>query len=80
MLKFEYENSHFMKITEQDSKYRHLEKMSVAQILSSINQEDKTVAESVEAVIPLIEPLVNAIVAKLKDCLLYTSPSPRDRG
>ena len=67
MLKFEYENSHFMKITEQDSKYRHLEKMSVAQILSSINQEDKTVAESVEAVIPLIEPLVNAIAAKLKE-------------
>lgn len=55
-----------MKITEQDSRYRHLEKMPLPEILSSINQEDRTVPESVKAVIPQIELLVTAIVTKLK--------------
>ncbi len=67
MLKYKYENSHYMKITEQDSKYRHLEKMSIMQILSSINQEDRTVPKAVELVIPQIESLVNAVVEKLKE-------------
>jgi N-acetylmuramic acid 6-phosphate etherase len=33
----------FIKTTEQNSKYNHLEKMSVSDLLSNINNEDKTV-------------------------------------
>lgn len=57
----------FTKTTEQDSKYNHLEKMSIAEVLANINKEDKTVAYSVEKAIPQIEPLVHQVVAKLKD-------------
>ena len=55
----------FKKITEQPSHYRHLEKMSVAEILTNINKEDKTVPLAVEKVIPQIEKLVQAIVDKM---------------
>jgi N-acetylmuramic acid 6-phosphate etherase len=53
--------SEFIRVTEQPSKYRHLEKMSVKEILTSINKEDKTVPAAVEKVIPQIEKLVAAI-------------------
>ena len=33
----------FEKITEEASYYRHLEKMSVAELLTNINKEDQTV-------------------------------------
>ena len=49
------------KITEQPSRYRHLEKMSTLELLSNINQEDKTVPEAVEKVIPQIQKLVDVI-------------------
>lgn len=54
------------KITEQDSKYNHLEKMSVRYLLLNINREDKTVADAVKKVIPAIEKLVNQVVKKMK--------------
>jgi N-acetylmuramic acid 6-phosphate etherase len=56
----------FTKITEQASKYEHLEKMSVHELLTNINQEDKTVPNAVEKSIPQIEALVEQIVVKLK--------------
>ena len=56
----------FTKTTEQSSKYEHLEKMSVQELLSNINQEDKTVPLAVEKALPQIETLVNQIVAKMK--------------
>ncbi|PPK93285.1 N-acetylmuramic acid 6-phosphate etherase [Nonlabens xylanidelens] len=56
----------FNKITEQDSHYNHLEKMSPRELLSSINEQDQTVAIAVEKVIPLIESLVIEIVSKMK--------------
>ncbi len=56
----------FKKTTEQDSNYNHLEKMNVFELLTNINQEDKTVANAVEKVIPQIEKLVIQIVEKLK--------------
>lgn len=56
----------FTKTTEQASKYEHLEKMSVNELLTNINQEDKTVPHAVEKVIPQIEALVEQVVAKLK--------------
>ena len=54
------------KITESDSKYSHLEKMSIKELLSNINKEDKTVPHAVEKAIPAIEKLVNVIVKQMK--------------
>ena len=59
-------NMEFTKTTEQSSKYEHLEKMSVQELLSNINQEDKTVPLAVEKALPQIENLVTEIVAKMK--------------
>lgn len=55
------------KITESPSKYRHLEQMSVGELLQNINNEDKTVPYAIEKAIPQIEPLVHAIVEKMRD-------------
>lgn len=54
------------KTTESDSKYNALEKMSVLELLTNINNEDKTVPFAVEKVIPKIEKLVNVIVKQMK--------------
>ncbi len=56
----------FTKTTEQSSKYEHLEKMSVQDLLSNINQEDKSVPFAVEKALPQIEILVAEIVTKMK--------------
>lgn len=56
----------FIKTTEQSSKHEHLEKMSVAELLQNINNEDKTVPLAVEKALPQIEPLVTKIVEKMK--------------
>ena len=57
----------FIKITEQVSNYRHLEKMTILETLQNINTEDKKVPEAVEKAIPQIEKLVNAISEKLQE-------------
>ena len=54
-----------MLTTEQDSHYRHLEKMPVAEIIKHINEEDKTVALAVEKALPQIEKLIEAITDKM---------------
>jgi N-acetylmuramic acid 6-phosphate etherase len=56
----------FTKTTEQESNYDNLEKMSVIELLSNINTEDKKVAFAVEKSLPQIEKLVTQIVSKLK--------------
>ncbi|MDL2222779.1 N-acetylmuramic acid 6-phosphate etherase [Bacteroidales bacterium OttesenSCG-928-M11] len=53
-------------ITESPSRFDHLDKMSVHELLVGINQEDKTVAFSIEEAIPQIEKLVEAIYEKMK--------------
>ena len=55
----------FEKITESESSYRHLEKMSVLDLLTNINNEDATVPMAVAKVIPNIEALVQVIVDKM---------------
>jgi N-acetylmuramic acid 6-phosphate etherase len=55
----------FIKVTEQDSEYRHLEKMSIRELLDNINQEDQFVPIAVQRSIPDIEKLVSAIVDKM---------------
>ncbi len=54
------------KITEQESRFGHLEKMSVAELLKHINEEDFGVAEVVKRAIPQIEALVEAIEPRMK--------------
>ncbi|MCI2227766.1 N-acetylmuramic acid 6-phosphate etherase [Polaribacter sp. MSW13] len=56
----------FIKTTEQDSNYNQLEKMSLADLLTNINNEDKTVPFAVEKSLPQIEKLTQQIVDKLK--------------
>jgi len=56
----------FIKTTEKDSNYNHLEKMKISELLTNINSEDKTVPLSVEKAIPQIEKLIVQIVPKLR--------------
>lgn len=51
----------FVKVTEQESSYRHLEQMNIAEILTNINKEDQEVPVAVARAIPQIERLVTAI-------------------
>lgn len=53
------------RITESASHYSDLEKMTVVDLLSNINREDKTVPFAIERAIPQIEGLVNAVVERL---------------
>lgn len=55
----------FNRVTESESNYRHLEKMSVTEILSKINNEDKTVPAAIEKAIPAIEQLIQVVVDKM---------------
>ncbi len=55
----------FTKVTEQSSNYRHLEEMTIGEILTNINNEDKTVPYAVEKAIPQIKRLVGAITDKM---------------
>jgi N-acetylmuramic acid 6-phosphate etherase len=56
-----------MLTTESSSHYNDLEKMSVADILTSINQEDRTVPIAVAKSIPQIEALVEQIVPRMQE-------------
>ena len=56
----------FIKTTERDSHYNHLEKMSVKELLTNINTEDKTVPLAVEKALPQIELLVHQVINQLK--------------
>ncbi len=56
----------FVKISEQESLYDNLEKKSVHELLTEINQEDHKVADAVQKAIPQIEKLVKGIVERMK--------------
>lgn len=55
----------FTRITESESNYNHLEKMSVAEILTNINREDQLVAHAVAEKLNNIEKLVSDILPRL---------------
>ena len=57
----------FIRITESDSNYDHIENFSTTEILQNINAEDKKVAYAVEQVIPTIQALVDSVVGKLSN-------------
>jgi len=56
----------FQKTTEADSHHDDLEKMSVPELLSAINSEDKKVALAVEKAMPQIEKLAEVVAEKMK--------------
>jgi N-acetylmuramic acid 6-phosphate etherase len=56
----------FEKITESSSAYRHLEKMTVAEIIDSINKEDLKVAKAVKKALPQVGKLIKAVAAKMQ--------------
>lgn len=55
------------KITESASRYRHLERMSVRELLDHINAEDRSVPLAVAAALPQVEALVEALVPKMRE-------------
>ena len=55
------------KITEQPSRYAHLDKMSVAEILYAINDEDRLVAEAIRKAMPQILNLVEKAEVRMKN-------------
>lgn len=57
----------FTKITEQTSHYRHLEQMSVLEIITGINSEDAEIAGAVKKVLPEIEKLISAVSERMID-------------
>lgn len=54
------------RITEQASKYRHLEKMSVEDLTKNLNREDQSVALAIEKALPELNTLINTIVSKIE--------------
>ena len=56
----------FQKITEQESLYSDLDRMSVRELLEGINQEDRKVAVAVGKEIPKIERLVTLLVERMR--------------
>ena len=54
------------KITEQPSRFDHLEQMPIGELLQHINEEDALVAETVRKSLPQIEALVKAIEPRMK--------------
>ena len=54
------------KITEQPSRFDHLERMSVGELLQHINEEDCCVAGAVRQAIPQIGALVEAIEPRMR--------------
>lgn len=55
----------FIKTTEADSNFDHLEKMGLIDLLKNINKEDKTVALAVEKALPQIEIVTKVVIEKL---------------
>jgi N-acetylmuramic acid 6-phosphate etherase len=54
-------------LTETSSLYDDLEKMSVAELLRNINEEDKKVAIAVEKAMPQIEDFLNAMIPRISE-------------
>ncbi len=54
------------RITEQPSLYRHLEKMSVDELIAKINREDQKVAPAIEKELPQISKMITSIENQLR--------------
>jgi len=60
-------NMNIKNTTESESRYDNLEEMSVEEILTNINKEDKIVPYAIEKVIPHIGQIIPLIAEKLKE-------------
>lgn len=56
-----------LSITETPSKFMNLERMSVAELITSINREDAKVHRAVKKALPQIEQLVVRIIDRMKE-------------
>ena len=54
------------RVTEQESKYKDIDQMSVIEVLKGINDEDKLVPLAVEKALPQIEKLATAVAERMK--------------
>ncbi|MCR5077346.1 MAG: N-acetylmuramic acid 6-phosphate etherase [Prevotella sp.] len=54
------------RITEQPSAYRHLERMTVGELIADINRENESVPRAVHRVLPDIERLITAVEEKVR--------------
>lgn len=59
-------NNQYTRTTESDSYYNDLELMSVHDLLTNMNREDKSVPLAIEKALPQIEKLIPVIVEKMK--------------
>jgi hypothetical protein len=57
----------FIQTTEAASLYDNLDKMSVSELLKSMNEEDKKVPNAVEAALPQIEAFVTAAYNRMRE-------------
>lgn len=55
------------RITESDSEYNHLEKMSAGELLANINREDQKVALAVQEILPQIEVFIEHTLPRMKE-------------
>ncbi len=55
-----------IRITEESSTHRHLDKMSTLELLKRINDEDKKVPEAIELILSDIEACIDAIYPRMK--------------
>lgn len=55
-----------MSVTESESPYKNIDRMSAREILEHINDEDSKIVPVVRSVIPSIEQLVEAVVSRMK--------------
>ena len=56
----------FIKITEQESNHKDLEKKSVIELLKAMHQEDKNALNAVNVVLPRVSEVIEAITSKMK--------------
>ncbi len=68
-----------IRVTEQASAYDDLQRMSVHDLLTGINREDRRVADAVAATIPTMERLVERIVERMQRAADECSTSVRAR-
>jgi N-acetylmuramic acid 6-phosphate etherase len=55
-----------MSTTEQSSNYKHLDKMTIGELLAGMNNEDFNVPLAIKKSLPQIEALVSVIVEKMR--------------
>ena len=56
----------FIKVTEQESNHKDLEKKSVTELVNAMHKEDNNALKAVNKVLPKISELIEAIAPKIK--------------